>query len=473
MLKLSLSIAAGAVFMAGCTLAPKYERPAPPVAASWPALATNAPAVGQNASVVAADVGVQQFIADERLRSILALALANNRDLRIAALNVEQARAQYRIQSSDLLPTINASGAAIRQRTPGTVTASGQPVTASQYSVSAGVAAYELDLFGRVRSLKGKALESYLATEEARKSLHMSLVSEVAAQYLLQRALSGQLDLARSTLEAVTTSHKLIQSRYEIGVITELDVRSSESQVQSARANIAIYERQLAQAGNALVFLAGQPLPDNLPPARSLENQELLADLAPGLPSDLLQRRPDILAAEHRLKAASASIGAARAAFFPKILLTGAIGTSSVELSDLFTGPSKAWSFAPQITVPIFEAGRNKASLDAAKIGRSIEIAQYEKAIQSAFQEVSDALAARSWLVEQIEAYEALVNAQQQRHALADARYQKGADSYLPVLAAQQDLYSARQALIQARLARLTNLVALYKSLGGGWERVK
>jgi multidrug efflux system outer membrane protein len=470
MLKHSISIAAGFFLITGCTLTPKYERPAAPVAASWPLTATNAPASGLAASPAAADIGIERFFADERLRRIIALTLANNRDLRIAALNVDQARAQYRIQRSDLLPTLNATAAAARQRTPGTVSLSGQPVTSSQYSVSAGVAAYELDLFGRVRSLKGKALESYLASEEARRSVQIALVSEVAGQYLTHCALSGQLEVARATRDAAAKSYQLNLSRYQSGVTTELDLRSSEAQEQSARANVAVYERQLAQAANALVFVAGQPLPGDLPPARSLENQEFLTDLAAGLPSDLLQRRPDILAAEHRLKAANASIGAARAAFFPKILLTGAVGTTSADLSDLFTGPSRAWNFSPQITVPVFEAGRNKASLDAAKIGRSIEVAQYEKSIQTAFREVADALAARAWLGEQIQAGEALVKAQQQRFALAEARYQKGVDSYLPVLTAHQDLYSARQSLIQARLARVTNLVVLYQALGGGWE---
>jgi len=417
---------------------------------------------------MAADIEWTAFFKDARLKQLISLALTNNRDLRVAALNVESARAQYRIQRSALLPTVNAEAGMSRSRTPANLTGTGSALTSSDYSVNGAVASYELDLFGRVRSLKAKALETFLAKEENRKSVQISLVSEVADQYLAEREMEEQLTLSRQTLSSVQSNYDLVDASFKLGNTAEPDLRSAEVQVQSARASVASYQRQLAQAKNALALLLGAPVPDNLPPAPALDAETILASLSPGLPSDILQRRPDILEAEHTLKAANANIGAARAAFFPKILLTGSAGTASADLSGLFEPGSSAWSFSPQITMPIFDMGNTKASLDVAKISKRIEIAQYDKAIQTAFREVADALAARSAWDDQLDANHRLVKAQQQRFDFASARYREGIDSYLAVLTAQQDLFNAQQTLIQTRYSQLVNRIELYRALGGG-----
>jgi multidrug efflux system outer membrane protein len=327
-----------------------------------------------------------------------------------------------------------------------------------------------VDLFGRVRSLKDQALERYFASEEARRSAHISLLAEIATQYLAERAFDEGLAITRQTLESVEAYYEMIRKVFEIGNTSELDLRTAEAQVQNARGNVATFLRQLAQAENSLVLLVGQPLPADLPRPLPLAAQQLLSDLPPGLPSELLRRRPDILAAEHQLKAANANIGAARAAFFPRITLTGSAGTASLQLSGLFAPGSEAWSFSPAVTLPIFDAGNNRANLDVANINKRIEVAHYEKAIQTAFREVADALSARSTLEDEIQAQQALVNAEQQRYNLAGVLYRNGAENYLSVLTAQQDLYTAQQRLLQSRFARLSNLVTLYKALGGGWQ---
>jgi multidrug efflux system outer membrane protein len=460
-----------AVALAGCTMAPRYERPQAPIARDWP----TGPAYGgvhtnQAAATATASFGWREFFGDPRLQKLIELALANNRDLRVAVLNVDAARAQYRIARSALFPTIDAVANGSRQRLPGGLLGEGQSITYSQYSVGLGVTAYELDLFGRVRSLKAQALENYFASDEGRKSAHLSLLAQVAIQYLAEREFDEGLAITQKTLESVEAYYDLIQKSFDIGNSSELDLRSAEAQVQNARANVASYQRQRAQAENGLVLLVGRSLPEDLPLPQPLDAQPVVADLPAGLPSDLLQRRPDILAAEHQLKAANANIGAARAAFFPKITLTGSAGTTSGQLADLFAGGSLAWSYAPQITLPIFDAGNNLANLNVAKITKRIEIAQYEKAIQSAFREVADALAARATLETEIQAEQALVKAEEQRYNLAGILYRNGAENYLTVLTAQQDLYSAQQRLLQSRFARLANLVTLYKALGGGWQ---
>jgi multidrug efflux system outer membrane protein len=451
-----------AFFLCGCTLTPKYERPATPVSPTWPLqqLETNATA--------AADMDWREFFDDPRLQALIDLSLTNNRDLRIAALRVEQARAQYRIQRSYLFPSIDAGASYTRQRYPGIVSPTGETLTTGTYDISIG-ASYEVDLFGRIRSLKAQALEQYFALGETRKSAQIALISEVASQYLTTLQLQDALALARQTLDAVQNSYHLNKRSFEAGVASELDLRTADAQVQTARVNIANYEQLLSQAENALVLLVGQPLPNDLPAGRALQAQGLLTNIPAGLPSDLLIRRPDILAAEHTLKAANANIGAARAAFFPRIMLTGSAGTPSVKLSDLFSGPY-AWSFSPQITLPIFEGGRNVANLDVSQIGKQIEIAGYERAIQTAFREVADALAVRAYVDAKLAAQAALVGAQQRRFDLTNARYRQGVDSYVDVLLAQQDLYAAQQNLLQFEAARLINAVVLYRSLGGGWK---
>ncbi|HEY5233735.1 MAG TPA: efflux transporter outer membrane subunit [Verrucomicrobiae bacterium] len=466
--KFLLPIALAAVILAGCTMIPKYQRPPAPVSNNWPENAgtNNLP----DSTNTVADIGWREFFRDPRLQKVIELSLTNNRDLRVAVLNVEQTRAQYRIQRAALIPTGNINATGTRQRTAfGYNGSGGGGTTFSQYSVELGVSSYELDLFGRVRSLKRAALENYFASEEARKSAQIALIAEVANQYLAERELDEQLKMTQNTLGTVQKSYDLIKASYDAGVSSELDLRSAEAQVETAKVNAASYEQQCDQAHNALVLLVGEPLPGDLPPSQPLDDQHLLAGLPPGLPSDLLQRRPDILEAEHTLKAANADIGAARAAFFPAITLTAGGGTASTALEGLFAPGSQVWNFSPQINWPIFEAG-TWAGWDAAKVNKLIQVTDYEKAIQTAFREVSDDLVAKKFLDEQLADGTALVDAQQRRFELADARYQNGVDNYLTVLTAQQDLYGAQQNLIATQFARLSNLIGLYQSLGGGWR---
>jgi multidrug efflux system outer membrane protein len=441
--------------VSGCTMAPQYGRPAAPVVAQYPGLTLT------NESN-AADLAWQNFFADERLKQLIGLSLTNNRDLRVAVLNVEQSQAQYRITRSASFPAVNAGGSYTR---------SGNFTTAANsWSASLGTTAYELDLFGRVRSLNRQALEKYFATAEARRNAQISLVAEVATEYFTLRQTEEQLQLARQTLVTVQDSYRVNQATFNAGAGNELDLRTAEGQVQTAKINVMTYERQLAQAQNYLVLLLGCPLPADLPAARSFDDTNILADIPAGLPSELIQRRPDILEAEHTLKAANANIGAARAAFFPTITLTGSIGTTSSQFEKLFGSGTGVWSFAPQVTVPIFTGGQNRASLDAAKVATRIEVATYEKTIQTAFREVADALVASGSYARQIEAETALINAQQIRFELATLRYRQGEDTYLNVLSAQQDLYSAQQGRIQAQYNKLASQISLYQALGGGWK---
>lgn len=459
-----LAATSAAALLAGCSLAPKYERPASPTATAYPVLGDD------GASASAADLGWRDFLGDARLRELVALALENNRDLRVAALNVERVRALYDIQRTALIPSLDATASGTRQRTPADLASGGAATTSSNYSVGLAVTAYELDFFGRVASLRDQVLATYLATDEARRSAQISLVAAVANQYFTVLAAEEQQALARQTLAAVDSSLGIVRSRREFGTASELDLATAEAQVQTARSNLAAAEQQRAQAANALDLLVGRALPDDLPASAPLSRDSLLADLPAGLPSDLLARRPDILAAEFTLQAANANIGVARAAFFPSVTLTAFGGTSSASLDGLFKSGSGAWSFTPQITVPIFAAGRNRATLKVAEIENRIEIANYEKTIQTAFREVADSLATRATIEDQLAAQTARVAAQQRRLELSDLRYQNGVDGYLAVLLAQQDLYASQQALIQTRLARLANLITLYKALGGGWS---
>ncbi len=451
--------------LAGCSMSPKYERPEPPVSDSWSAATPQT----NGTNIATADIPWREFFDDPRLQDLIQIALENNRDLRIAALRVEQSRAQYRIQRAALYQAAEGNASYTRQKFSGAATTFGGGSILSTYSVDVG-AAYELDLFGRVRSLKREALEQYFASDEARKSVEIALVSQVAAEYLTQARLREAKAIANRTLQAVQKSYDLIKRRFEVGAASELDLRTAEGQVQAVRVSSANFLQLLVESENELVMLVGQPLPPDLPPGKDFNQQQLLTDLPPGLPSDLLERRPDILAAEHTLKAANADIGAARAAFFPRILLTGSAGTASAKLSDLFTGPSETWNLSPQITVPIFDLGSTRGKLAVSKVQKEIEIANYEKTIQNAFREVADALALRSILDERLKAQELLLNAQQKRFDLTTARYRQGVDNYLDVLLAQQDLYSAEQNLLQFQIARLLNAVALYRSLGGGWK---
>jgi multidrug efflux system outer membrane protein len=454
---LALSLAAG------CTMAPRYQRPEAPVAGAFPA----APEAVAGATP-AAELGWRDVFGDPRLQALVTLALEQNRDLRLATLNVELVRAQYRIQWAQQLPQLGASGAVTRQHTPADLNTTGKPYTGDAWSVGAGLSSFELDLFGRVRSLSDAALEQFLSTEEARRSAQLSLVAGVASQYLAARAAEEQVTLARETLEAVGGALKLTRRAAEAGRVSELDLRTAEAQTETARFNLAAAEQQRLRADNALLLLLGGAPPASLPAPLPLDQAQLVAELPAGIPSEVLVRRPDILAAEHALQAANASIGAARAAFFPSISLTAFGGTSSARLEGLFEPGSQAWSFTPRLYLPIFMGGALSASLDAAHVRKSIEVARYERAIQGAFREVADALGSRGWLDRQLEAQAARVAAEARRYQLSELRYRGGVDSYLTLLTAQRDLFAARQQLIQTRLARLTNLIDLYKALGGG-----
>lgn len=456
--------AATALLLGGCTLAPKYERPALPVPNAWPESAAT------GGSAAAADVPWEKFFGDARLRRLVELALEHNRDLRVAALTVEQVRARYRVAELAYIPQLDANGAVSRTQTSVDDLRAGQARTGTHYSLSADVPAYELDFFGRVRSLRDQALEIFLATEEAQRSAHLAIVAQVATQYLAQRTIAEELRLAEETLRAMQGSLRIAQKRYEVGTSSRLDLATVEGQVQSANVDVAALRQQLAQADNALTLLIGQPLPADLPAPAALDAQGLVADLSAELPSNLLQRRPDILEAEHALRAANANIGAARAAFFPTISLTAGAGTASPELSRLFAAGTSTWSFVPRVTLPIFNAGQNRATLEVAKLQKQIEIARYEQAIQNAFREVADALAVRGQIDAQIAAYDALARAQQQRFSLSELRYKQGVESYLAVLTAQRDLYAAQQGQIRTRYAKYANLIALYHALGGGWS---
>lgn len=446
-----------ALLLAGCaSMAPPYERPAAPVATSFPDIA----AAGAPSAVPAADIGWQQFFVDARLKTLIDIALHNNRDLRVAALNIEQVRALYQVQRANQFPTVNL-GAAV-QAQPG-LTPNGNTL----YTLGLAVTGYELDFFGRVRSLSDAALQQYFATKEARDAAQISLVATVANVYLALLADELQIEVTRQTLATRQQSYDLVKLRYDNGVASEFDFAQAASLLEGARAALPVVLRQQALNRNALVLLLGAPLPDDLPQGLSLDTQGLLATVPAGLPSQLLERRPDVRQAEHQLMAANASIGAARANFFPRITLTGSAGLASTELNDLFF--NTAWTFAPQITLPIFDAGRNQATLEASEANRDIAVAQYQRSIQSAFREVADALAGRATFDSQVQALRAQVQAEETRFRLADLRYRNGASSFLDVLDAQRALFQAQQLEIVARASQVQNLVTLYKVLGGGW----
>lgn len=453
--------------LSGCSLAPQYVRPEAPVSANYPQ-ASAATAAGTAAHTATA-IGWREFFPDRRLQSLIATALEQNRDLRTAALRIEEARALYNIQSADRLPNLNAVASGARARTPGTLSPSGNPVVSTSYQVGLSLAAFELDFFGRVRSLNQAALAQYLATEQAQQAAQISLVAEVAKAYLAERAFAEQQELAQKTLQGRDNAYRLAKQRFDVGASSALDLRLNETLVLSARIALSTLSRQRAQAENALTLLVGKPLAD-LPPPQTLASQNLVTDIPAGLPSELLTQRPDIRAAEQRLQASNANIGAARAAFFPRIALTAGVGSASNALSGLFEAGSRTWSFAPQLALPIFDAGRNSGNLTLAQVRKDIAVADYEKTIQTAFREVADALAARSTLDQQIADQGAVQAAQADRLRLADLRFKNGVASAIDVLDAQRELFTAEQSLVQTRLLRLTNAIDLYRSLGGGLD---
>ncbi len=458
-----LSLAVASILLGGCSLIPDYQRPASPVESVWPSEAG-----GAQTATAAADLDWRAFFKDPALQGLIDTALANNRDLRVAALNVEAYAAQRQIQRSALFPSVTADGGATRQRLPGSLSSSGDPSISSQYSATVG-ASWELDLFGRLRSLDEQALQQYFATEEARRATQIALVASVANAWLTLQADQELLQLTQDTLKTYQQSFALTQRSYDVGVADALALAQARSAVESAQVSLAQYSRQVAQDRNALVVLLGSGKAGGLPAGQPLDD-DLLLEVPAGLPSDLLQRRPDLRQAEHQLQAANANIGAARAAFFPSVSLTANAGSLSPDLAGLFDAGSGSWLFQPSISLPIFNAGKLRASLDYAELQKDIQVASYEKAIQTAFQEVADGLAARATYQQQLDAQRALVKTNEEYYRLAERRYRTGVDSYLTLLDAQRQLFSVRQQLIGDRLAQLTSEVELYKALGGGWS---
>jgi multidrug efflux system outer membrane protein len=463
---------AAALSASSCAmLEPKLPAAEPSIQREWPLPPTTVPAPAGPAAPAAlstpvaaatADIGWRDFFTDPKLEELIARALANNRDLRVAVLNVDKARAQYRIQRADRVPSLGVNGTMVRT--------GGDLPTSERDTVNLGVTNFELDLFGRVRDLSEAALQRYFSQEEARRSAQLSLIAEVANAYLALAADQEQLRLALATVKTREESHALTEKRHELGAVSALDVNQSRTLVEGSRADAARYAGQVAQDANALTLLVGAPIATDLLPS-SFDSQVAGLDALPaGLPSEVLLRRPDVLQAEHLLRATNANVGAARAAFFPSITLTGTVGSASAELSGLFDGGTHAWTFVPQINVPIFEGGRLRANLGAAQADRDIALAQYEKAIQQGFREVADALALTATLADQRAALQALVDAASRAEDLSRARYEAGRDSYLVRLESQRTLYVAQQALISTRLAEQSNRVTLYKVLGGGWQ---
>jgi multidrug efflux system outer membrane protein len=445
--------------LGGCTLAPRYERPALPVPPAWPTAA-------ETAASGATPPWTEAF-RGERLQAVIALALQQNRDLRIAAANIEQARAAYRVQRADLLPGLDAAGQLQRSHSP-VANAQGAAGDIELYSVSAGFSAYELDLFGRLRSLSAAALQSFFAAEENRRTAQVSLIAETASAYLTLAADQELLAITRDTLGSYEASLDIARKRFDAGAASELDVRQAETLAEQARSDLAVATAQVERDRNALRLLVGADLDPGLLPPAGLAGAGQVADVPAGLPSEVLTRRPDVLAAEHALRARNADIGAARAAFFPRISLTGSVGTISPELDGLFAGGTRTWSFTPQVVLPIFAGGANLANLRGAQASRDAALATYEKAIQTAFREVADALATRATIEDRQRAQDRLVEAANVSVRLSQARYDHGVDSYLTLLDAQRTQYAARQTQLAARLARALNRIELYRALGGG-----
>ncbi|PKO59883.1 MAG: RND transporter [Betaproteobacteria bacterium HGW-Betaproteobacteria-19] len=450
--------------LGACSLAPTHELPLLPVAATYPA---DAPSSSDAAAGVAAHTTWRDYFADPQLQALIVQALEHSRDLRSGVLRVEEARAVYGIRRADQLPTVGLGVDGSRGRTPADLTVSGQVQTSGQYQAGFSLAAWELDFWGRVANLKDAALQEFLATDAARRALTVSLVAQVADGYLALRELDERIVLARRTIDSRKESFRIFGRRFEVGAISRLDLLQVETLLTQAESLGAQLEQARAVQAHALSVLVGATV-DPGPPAGGLDDNMILHEVNVGLPSALLVQRPDIVAAEHRLKAANANIGAARAAFFPRIVLTGFAGSASAELEGLFEAGSGAWRFAPSLVLPIFDAGRNQANLDLAEVRRDLAVAAYEKTVQTAFRDVADALSARHWLGEQLRFQRAALDAQSERARLAQLRYDNGAVRYLEVLDAQRDLLVAEQALVQTRRALLSSRIGLYAALGGG-----
>ena len=456
-----------AALLGGCIdLAPAYQRAPAPTPGGFPTGPAYAP-VAQPQPVV----GWRDFFADPKLKTVIQQALANNRDLRIAIANIAAARAQYHVQRAALLPTASAQASATYARTPADVAGASSAVNERLYSLTAGASAYQLDLFGKVRNLTRAAQEQYFATREARDAAQITLVSEVAADYLTFGADRALLKIAQDTLASSSESLGVIQRRFADGIGSQLDVSQAETIVQQARFDVARLTTQAAQDRNALELVVGAPVAEDLLPAGVGEPVVVLDRLPEAVSSGVLLQRPDVLQAEDQLRAANADIGAARAAFFPSIALTGSGGVTSLALSTLFKGAAGSWTFVPTVSQTLFDAGANRGNLAYARAQRDVSLATYEKAIQTAFREVADALAERGTIDEQLAAQQGLTAAAADSLRLSSARYERGSDTYLNVLVAQRTLYAAQQSLVATQLAKQSNLVTLYAVLGGGLDK--
>jgi outer membrane protein, multidrug efflux system len=456
--------------VAGCSLAPKYERPAAPIPAQYPDQPDRTQTVPSSVAA-SADLGWRQFFRDPQLIALIGIALDNNRDMRVAVQRVQEARAQYGIADSDRYPTIGiGANAQIQHNPPELRNPPGSSTSVSRfYQAGVGMTSFELDFFGRIKNLSQAAYQQFLATEQAQRTVHINLIAQVAEAYFGLRAAEQQRALTSRTLAAREKSYSLVNSTFKAGVASALDLNQAKTQLDSVRADLAIVKRAEARAQNALLLLLGESIPQNVPKAAVFDQNQLLAAIPAGLPSDLLQRRPDILGAENALLAANANIGAARAAFFPNISMTSLLGFASPALGGLFSSSNYFWSFAPQIQAPIFAGGGLRANLDLAKARKNIAVAQYEKAIQTAFREVADALAGEATYSHQLDALRSFEQSASETLRLAQLRYDSGVDSFLQVQTAEISLYTAQQSLLQTGLDSLTNRVELYKALGGGW----
>jgi multidrug efflux system outer membrane protein len=457
-----------ALVLHGCmNLAPDYTRPEAPVTSTFPADPACREEMDKTGKMSLAEVPWQNFFTDNNLRQLISIAFENNRDLRVAALNIERARAQYRIQRAEIFPSVNASGVYTKEHLPADISGTGKAQTVEQYNVGLGTSLWEIDFFGRIRNLKEKALEEFFASEEGHRSAQISLIGEVAKGYLLLAADQELLELAKQTLKSYQETYDLTRKRFEIGLASALEVRQAQTSVESTRVDIARYVGLVAEDKNALGVLIGTLPPTELLPQK-LSGITALKEIPAGVPSEVLQDRPDILAAEHQLKGAYANIGAARAAFFPRIALTASGGFASKDLSNLFTSSSRAWSFVPRLDLPIFNAGELRARLRVSQVDREIYLARYEKVIQNAFREVANSLVRQKTIDNQLTAQRSLVEATAESYRLSEVRFSKGIDSFLNVLDSQRSYYGSQQNLIRIRLSRLNNLVTLYNVFGGG-----
>ncbi|MCX5591670.1 efflux transporter outer membrane subunit [Alcaligenes endophyticus] len=463
---LSSSALVGLLALSACSFTPKYERPQMPVSAQYP----QAEAAG-NGQVAAVDLGWREFFTDQRLQALIALALENNRDLRLATQRIEEARAQYGVVSSDRLPTIGVMAAEQATRYPEAARPAGpgSPSVSRSFQAGVGISSFELDFWGRVKNLSEAAYQQYLATEQAQRTAHLTVVAMTAESYFRLRAAQEMQKLMRHTLKSRTESLRLVQTSYDNGVASSLDLNQAKVQYSTVLSDMAAAERSEKQAENALRLMLGTEIPDDMPAAADFTRAQLLPHLPVGLPSELLERRPDIIAAEMQLKAANANIGAARAAFFPNVTLTGLLGFLSPQLGGLFSSDNRYWQFQPQIVMPLFSGG-TRGRLQVAEAQRDMAVTQYEKTIQTAFREVADSLAGEATYSGQIDALSDVEKAASETVRLANLRYEVGVDSFLQVQTAEISLYGTRQAYIQTGLASLLNRVELYKALGGGWN---